>query len=295
MKPWIRKAQIVIFYLTSLALIGVTSALSGGVGFNFWKDTTWWINQALSYGAVTSVIIGTLMAVVSSKMEKDEEYQEIGNFISTFSRNRFRPSIWSRFALEFNRQRKRNKFSTRMKNKLSKIEDKAKQKDFNAWDSGDRKDNKYCRQRHYYETKIARALDCNNIDNFKIKYDKVTSDLILGGDFHSQKLDDEDSFVTKSKGWKVVKDKLPSMLISFGLMTFASSVFVDLSYNDTFVLNSLVKLVSLFWNIGQMIPYGEAYFITVVLKDMRFRKGVIQEYDTWVKKKVESKEVIDNA
>ena len=63
---------------------------------------------------------------------------------------------------------------------------------------------------------------------------------------------------------------------------FASSIIVSFTFNASTIISVLVKSITLLFQAFTTIRYANEWNETVTLKDIRFRKGLIIEYETWV-------------
>ena len=64
---------------------------------------------------------------------------------------------------------------------------------------------------------------------------------------------------------------------------FASSIIVSFSFDASMILSIFVKCITLLFQAFTTIRYANEWNETVTLKDIRFRKGVITEYHSWIK------------
>ena len=68
---------------------------------------------------------------------------------------------------------------------------------------------------------------------------------------------------------------------------FATSIVVSLNFNTARILPILIKLITLLFQAFMTIRYANEWNETVTIKDMRFRRGIVKEYDNWTKQEYE--------
>ncbi len=280
------KIQYIILYIISLFIIGITSLITGDLGWGQLQSATFYIQQALTYAAIICVIIATLLMIIDKFKSTDDEYKKCEEIIKNFAEKTYIPSIFSRYCEHVNLQRKERQLIYNIKKKLHRLEQKAKESDIYAWNNNKEqaiKDgNKYCVNRANLEKMLSSEWIKENLDTANVRYDRITSSVILGGRFSQADNFSVNDFITKYKAAKVARDKLPMILLSFGITSFISSIIMDFSFNATAVVTILTKILVLCFNTFMTIRYANNYTQTVTLFDIRFRKGITQEYNKWL-------------
>ena len=304
----VNRLQYIFLYILSFVIIGATSVITGEVGINLLKDPAYYITQLLIYAAILCITFATLYAYIDKFESTNEEYLDNINYISTFAKSKENiPSILSRFLEGFNKKRKVKQFEFNIKKKLHELENKRKYKifgprvyndrDFYIWNHGtleEKLNNKYCKARMELEEQLTEEYIKKNIDVKLIKYDKVTSDVLLGGFYKNYANSGPNDFIEKNPSMKVVKHKIPQLLYSFAFMFLLSSIVFDsISLNTNTLINICVKSLTLLWNCYTTIRYAQTYTQTVTLKDSRFRKGIILEYEKWLRQEAKETQRLD--
>lgn len=311
----INKLQYIFLYILSFIIIGATTILTGQLGLNALRDPSYYINQALTWAAILCVTFATLFAYIDKFKETNAEYLANEKYISDFASSKQNvPSIVSRFLEPFNRKRKIKQFKYNIHKKLYNLENKkmfgffgpriCKDKDLYIWNHGtleEKKKNRYCSKRLALEDQLSEETIERTIDKTFLKYDIVTTTIIFGGFYQNKDNESPNDFITKHQGRKIAKYKIPQLLYSFALTFILSSlVFDGFALNASNIINLTIKLVVLLWNCYTTLRYAETFSYSVTLKDSRFRKGVILEYEKWLQQEAakaleqDKKEALNN-
>ena len=285
----INKLQYIFLFVLSFVIVGAAAIVTGDIGFNIFKDPSFYINQLLTDAAILCITFATLYAYVDKFKETDVEYLSNIEYIRNFatSKNNI-PSILSRFLESLNRKRKIKQFEHNLRRQLFALENskKYKEEDFYIWNHGTQEEklaNEYCKKRMSLEEQLTKEYIEKVIDIKLIKYDKITSEIILGGFYKDSDNDSPNDFITKNPDAKVIKHKVPQLLLSFSLMFILSSfVFGGLVFNTNTIVNFCIKVLILIWNSYTALRFAKDFAQSVTLKDTRFRKGIILEYEKWL-------------
>jgi hypothetical protein len=295
---FIDKLQYITLFLLSFIIIGAASVITGDIGLNLFKEPSFYLNQLLTYAAIMCVTFAVLYAYLDKFKETDEEYLANMTYIKDFalSKNNV-PSILSRYLEKTNRYRKIKQFEHNIKKALFKLDNEKKYKlfgpnkyfteeDLYLWNHGtleEKKANAYCMKRMLLEEQLNKDYIEKVIDLKLVKYDKITSQIILGGFYKEDDNNSPNEFITKHPEAKVAKYKIPQLLYSFSIMFILSSlVFGELTINTNTVVNFCIKVAVLVWNSYTSLRFAKTYSQSVTLKDTRFRRGVIIEYLKWL-------------
>lgn len=293
----INKLQYIFLFFLSFVIVGAAAVITGDVGFNIFKDISFYINQLLTDAAILCVTFATLYAYLDKFKETDIEYLSNIEYIRTFATGKTNiPSILSRFLESINRKRKIKQFEFNLRRQLYLLENKRKfkwvgprvytEQDYYIWNHGtteEKQANEYCRKRLLIEDQLRKDFIEKNIDIKLIKYDKITSEIILGGFYKDSSKYGPNDFITKHPEAKVAKQKIPQLLTSFAVMFFLSSlVFGEITFNTNTIINFCIKVLVLVWNSYTSLRFAKDFSQSVTLKDTRFRKGIILEYEKWL-------------
>lgn len=293
----INKLQYIFLFFLSFIIVGAAAVITGDVGFNIFKEASFYINQLLTDAAILCVTFATLYAYLDKFKETDVEYLSNIDYIRTFATGKNNiPSILSRFLETINKKRKIKQFEHNLKRKLYFLENKRKfkwfgpktytEKDYYIWNHGtleEKQTNVYCKKRMFIEEQLTKEFIEKNIDIKYVKYDKITSEIILGGFYRDEDNNNPNDFITKHPESKVAKHKIPQLLFSFAMMFFLSSfVFGEILINTNTIINFCIKVLVLVWNSYTSLRFAKDFSQCVTLKDTRFRKGIILEYEKWL-------------
>ena len=280
-----KKAQYIIIYVLGFILIGATSLMSSNFGWKGFADLTFYVDVGLTYAALICVILATLLKIIDDFKLKDKEYLDSDKKIKDFAMKTYIPSIFSKYCDHTNKNRKLKQYVHNIKHKIYTLEKKASEEDLAVWVNGtqqEREANKYCKRRLLLEKQLTDTYIKANIDTTKVRYDKISTSVILGGYYAKDENKYVNDFVTKSKGWKATRENLPRILFGFAITSFASSIAVSFTFNTTQIIPIIVKCFTLIFQAFMTIRYANEWNQTVTLKDIRFRKGIISEYESWV-------------
>lgn len=283
---WLKKAAYISIYVLGFLLIGVTSLVSSNLGWKGFHDWSFYVDTCLTYSAIICIIIATLLKVIDDFKSKDTEYTEADKAIKEFATKSYIPSIFSKFCDYTNKKRKLKQYVHDIKRKIYALESKASEEDIAIWVNGDsekQRQNKYCIQRTLLEKQLTDDYIKKNIDTTKVNYDKVSASIVLGGYYEKDGNRFVNEFITKHKTIKATKENLPRLLFGFAMTCFATSIVVSLQFNTTMILPILVKCITLLFQAFTTVRYSNEWNQTVTLKDIRFRRGITQEYANWVK------------
>lgn len=301
---WLNRIYYIGMFLLALLLITGTDLFSAQVGFNALKEPTFYVKQIIVYIAVICVTFGTVYTYIDSYKEKNQEYKDADKFILEFASSKeYVPSILGLYLEDLNRKRKIAQYRFNIQKKLHKLESykpwyklskKYTDEDIHIWNKGtdeEKQKNEYCRKRLLLEEQLEEEFIQKNIDVLHVKFKKVTESVILGGYYDDEERNGPNEFVTKNIGGKILAYKLPKILLSFGWTFMLSMIIFDLtSFNVNAIMSIATKLGTLAWNAYTATRYAKELTETTIIKDIRFRRGIIVEYRKWIGQKVQAKE-----
>lgn len=305
---WINKVYYIAMFAIGLLLISGTDLFTAQIGFNSLKEYTFYIKQLVVYVAIICVTIGTVYSFIDSFKENNKEYLEANNFILEFAGSKENiPSILGKYLEELNRKRKIAQYKFNIKKKLHKLENyhpwytfkkTYTDEDIHIWNSGteeEKQNNHYCRKRALLEEQLSDEFIEKNIDVIHVKYKKVTESVILGGYYEDEDKNGPNEFVTNNLTGKVLRYKVPKILMSFGWTFMLSMVMFEFtSFNVNAIINIATKLGTLAWNAYTASRYAKELTQTTIIKDIRFRRGIIMEYKKWIEQQAGQQKEIKN-
>jgi hypothetical protein len=281
-----KKVQYILIYVCGFVLIGVTSLISGDVGWRGLNDWKFYVDTGLTYAAIICIIIATLLKIIDDFKAKDAEYIAADKDIKDFATKTYRPSLFSKFCDHTNKKRKLKQYVHDIKRKIYLLETKASEEDLHIWVNGTkeaRDKNEYCQKRLNLEKQLTDDYIKKNIDTTRVKYDKISSTIALGGYYSKEDNKYANEFITKNKSGKMAREQAPHLLFGFAMTCFSSSLLVSFAFDSSSIIPILTKCVTLLFQAYTTIRYANDWNQTVTLKDIRFRKGVITEYNNWIK------------
>ena len=278
------KIQYYLLFAIGFILAGLTSFITGKMSLANLQNASYYISTMLTYVAFLCIVASTVLKKVDDFVATDEEYLALDRGIRDFAVNTYRPTAFSKFLAKLNLERKKRQFHHDITKSLQLLDDTATDKERAIMVIGTEEEKRncdYCYKREAYIKQLDPDWIDQNVATMSVKYDQVTYDIILGG-FYSKNRDGVNPFITKNKTWKMIRDRAPGMLLSFAIMSFVSAMVLDIAYSPNAVLQLIVKILALFWNIYTALRYSEVWIQTVTLKDIRFRHGIVAEYNAWV-------------
>lgn len=281
-----KRIQYILIYVCGFVLIGVTSLISGDIGWRGLNDWKFYVDTGLTYAAIICIIVATLLKIIDDFKVKDKEYLEADKAIKDFATKTYRPSLFSRFCDHTNKKRKLKQYVHDIKRKIYLLETKASDEDLSVWVNGTKEDkdkNEYCRKRLNLEKQLTDDYIKKNIDTTKVDYDKISSAIALGGYYSKEDSKYANEFITKNKTGKMAREQAPHLLFGFAMTCFSSSLIISFAFDAASIIPILVKCITLLFQAYTTIRYANEWNQTVTLKDIRFRKGVITEYNNWIK------------
>ena len=300
---WIQRAFYVGMVMIGFVIAGATSILTQDVWFEAITDPAFYVNQLLTDVSIVFIIYGVLYACVDGFTETNEQFLLANKNINDFAVSKdYIPTIFGRFLEDLNYRRKEKQYEFDIKKKLARLDEarqfprfwkrKYGERDFFVWWHGtdeQRLSNEYCRKRQELEIKLSREYIDKNLKQVYVKYDKVTTDIVLSGAYRWSKRTVPNDFIEKHATSKVILHKLPAFLLAFGFMFFASSlVFGAIKFDWSALISFCSKLISLIWNMLITLRYAKKYCNETVLKDTLFRNGIVVEYKKWLVEEAES-------
>ena len=283
---WFKKAQYVILYLLGFGLIGITSLITGEIGFAGWRDARFYVDTILTYMAIICIIIATVLKIVDQFKETNQEYKDSNTKIQTFAEKSYIPSLFTKYADHANEKRKLKQYLFNIKKKIYNLEKSASEEDLHTWVNGTselKANNTFCKKRAFLEQQLTDNYIKKYLPTMFVEYDRITATVILGGYYSAHDADSANEFVTKNQGRKMLLDNLPRLLYGFAFTAFTSSLILDIAFSTNALISILTKTLVLCYQTFLTIRYANNWNEEVTLKDIRFRKGIINEYETWLK------------
>ena len=321
-KKW-KDIQIIFVYGFAIIFVGIMELLGieqtmGDSSLKFSLEFDRLLRRAplllASYASIAAYTAATLAKAVSEFKEASDDYKDLEKKIANFAQNEYRPTIFKRFCLHVNKKRKMNAWKAKIYKQWTKLEKKETENDLAAWDEWQKEkkekgnahlptENEYCLERARLERLTSEEYLEENVERLRVKYDAITSSVVLGGTKSSVDDITTDEYITKNKGLVVMADRAPTYMLSIALITMVTTILVDsfeLEMHWTawllFVLKFSSKIFAMIWTIYNVKKYAETYNVKVTLKDIRFRWGMCCEHNQWVRQQQKelSKETEDD-
>lgn len=313
------KIQYYVLIFLGFVIIGVSSAISGQVETGRWWTAGYYIDLISTYLAILFIISGVLLKAVMDFMERNKEYQEGTEDISKFAKETYRPLLFDKFSTVVNRRRKINQHKH---NTLIELRDldrlpiwvrlfdkqevellKKSQKLYATVITEDMSDeeikqlaqakatDEYCVKKDEIIKKLEPSWIEKNIDGLDISYDRINAAIILSGYYSKEENTSANDFITKDAKRRVVRDRGPLLLLSFGFSAFVGTIAIQLIFDASAFVSSLVKSIVLVYQMYLTHRYSLRFNEVVTLHDMRFRRGTVKEYENWVKGQVSEEQL----
>lgn len=282
----LNKLQFIALYLLGFLIIGAASVITGKIGFGSFKDIMFYVKNLLKYLSIILIVVATVMAMIDNFKETNPEYKMCNDKISSFVSETYVPSLFNNFLNYCNPKRKANQHIYNVKKKLHKLEVRTERKEkiFNRsmkrTSYFDRP--KYVKLKARYDYQLSDEYIANELPKKFVKYDRLSIGVILSGFYSTVELENPNDFVTKNKTARILKDKVPSMLVSFAFSSMISSLLINFRFDASAFLDILGSVLTLIYNTFVTIKYAENYCNEVTLNDIRFRKGTIVDYERWL-------------
>lgn len=300
------KLQFILLILLSFVLIAGVDLIKAGMGWDSVHDPYFYISNLVTDVALLLITFGTVYLVLDSLKANDSTYlttkEEIDNF--AISKENI-PSVLTRFLDQLNRKRKISQYEYNIMLKLYKLESKIKwyaylpivkwfvknptyysEEEMHIWLKGTEEEkakSAYCRKRKIYEEQLDKELIDQIIDMKYVKYDKITSAVLLN-DYYSRGSEAQvNDFVTKNENAQIARYRVPLLLLSFGFTFLISSLVLDsIRLNWMALITVSAKLLTIAWNVFTSYRYAKKHFVNITLHDVLFRRSIISEYKKWL-------------
>lgn len=262
------------------------------------------IENILSVTALTLMTIGIIYWLVEEFKKKNEDYLSAMGHVTSFIKEKYRPTIWTRFAIKLNKERKIKQYEEVLRVDLHHLESAASQSDILLWDEGlcDRtkehwKLNTYCQQRTYIEKRLDSKWLETNIHTVEVNFDEVTVDVVISGEYFPKKLGkvrQVNDFVTKGKSFKLIRSRIPMIIFGTAMIMFITSIVMNFDWTISTFVTIGFKILAMTWNAIISVKFSEDWNNNVTLNDAMFQAGIAQEYDYYIKDELKKKEGVSN-
>lgn len=296
----IERLQIVLLFLISFFIVGGASLFTANMGWELLKDGYFYLNQLITDVAIICVTFGSVYLYLDWFKENNKEYKDCIQYINNFASGETNiPSILLRFLESFNRKRKIAQYKYQIGLKLSKLDYvvlnfwlfkikklRYPEEEMHIWNKGTEEQkakSKYCRKRKMYEEQLDDKLINEIIDTIPVKYDRVTIGTLLSDYYTDTEEISPNEFIEKHENAQIVKYRIPKLFFSFGFTFLLSSViFETIVFNSAGLMALTVKIFTLLFNMWSSTMYAKKHANRITLHDVRFRKGVLMEYEKWI-------------
>ena len=284
---------IALLLLSGAVVAGLTDYITSDFDVTIFYRYSFWVNIITTNIGVLCIIIAILMIKIDEFKLNDIEYNDLNKKIVAFYLNKYQSTIFKKFCLETNTKNKIEAYKYSINKKYNKL--KPTPNDLYIYHNGTEEEklkNRYCKKVKYYETLLDPDYINNTINKRIVKYNTITDSLVFSGIPTDEKTKD---YVTKHKIGKVVLDLIPKFSLSLGMTFILASITPTLKDGITaaMIYNTATKLLTMLTQIYFAINYSNKYNQEVILHDIKFRYGVITDYEMWFtcKSKSTTKEV----
>lgn len=296
----IERLQIVLLFLISFFIVGGASLFTANMGWELLKEGYFYLNQLITDVAIICVTFGSVYLYLDWFKENNKEYKDCIQYINNFASGETNiPSILLRFLASFNKKRKIAQYKYQIGLKLSKLDYivlnfwffkikklRYSEEEMHIWNKGTEEQkakSKYCRKRKMYEEQLDDKLIDEIIDTIPVKYDRVTIGTLLSEYYIDTEEVGPNEFIEKHENAQIVKYRIPKLFFSFGFTFLLSSViFETIVFNSAGFMALTVKIFALLFNMWSSTMYAKKHANRITLHDVRFRKGVLMEYEKWI-------------
>lgn len=310
-KPNMRTLFTVMLYVMAFAIVTIVEFLSitqvnadGEVILTFSLDAFKKSLPAIitGYVAIAMYIAATMSLEINKFKTTNEQYKTLKENIAEFAKTTYVPTIFNQYCTIKNKERKLHAYKNKINKQWNKLERFQTYKNYEIWHSYINAlaqdpntpvpNNWYCKKRKRLEEKMTQEYIDTHINKVHIKFNALSSGVVLGGKVSANIDDYEDEFITKHKAMIVVADRAPHYMFMMAIMSFASSLAVE-AFSITlsvagallFAFKIITKICSMVFAIIGTIKYAAGYNDTVTLKDIIFRWGVCHEFSNWAKQR----------
>ena len=183
--------------------------------------------------------------------------------------------------IDVNKERKILAWKTKISNKITRLESRAKPKDIELFNFGkeeDKRQNKYCAKRQRLLVKLKDDYIIKNLPYLKVRYIKLRRYEITTGSFQRG----EDYQITTNTGNKIFKDNISKFLITFSIILLFVSIPLTFSeWKEEIIMIVALRLIPLFMNIANGKEYGKSYITHTLIGDLQFRLDTVIKYMEW--------------
>ena len=308
---WFERIQYVGLFFLSLILIAGIDIITADIGWGFITDPYFYISNVITDIALVLITYGVVYLYLDWYKENNKLYIEAKKTVDDFAMSdRNVPTIVGRFLTVINRKRKIIQYKFNIRLKLYMLENRKRvaaylpiikhfiknkyrysEEEMHIWYSGtpeEKEKSAYCRKRKMYEEQLNESLIEKIIDNEFVRYDKITTDVLLSEYYDNSSKQTTNDFVTKNEQGQIARYRIPKLILSFGFMLLISSLVLD---NYQFNLMSLItissKLLTIAANSYTSYRYAKKHAVSITLHDMLFRRSIIIEYDKWLTEEAE--------
>lgn len=307
----VEKLQFIALILLSLVLIAGVDLITAQIGWSSITDPYFYISNIITDVALLLITFATVYLVLDYLKENDPIYIATKKDIDDFAVSRDNiPSILSRFLEQLNRKRKINQYEYNILVKLYKLENQKKwyayipivgwfvknpnywtEEEMHLWNYGTEEEkakSRYCRKRKMYEEQLDPKLIQQIIDIKYVKYDKITTAILLNDYYSKGDNAQVNDFVTKDETGQIARYRIPLLVLSFGFTFLITSLVLDsIRMNWIALITISSKLLSILWNVFTSYRYAKKHFKNITLHDVLFRNSIIKEYYKWLKQEAD--------
>ncbi len=285
---------LILVYIIGFFWAGLGEWFRGNIDTESIGSTIWWANLFEKLAVNHLILLSTLFYKINKEMYVNPEVLEEEKKIKAAVDTTVHPTTFNPFMLVFNTERKIRRHKANVKALLDKLDDKAKLEDIEAWESGDRSKNSYCRKRYQLEKRhedefINKYVSTLKVDGFK----QIQSTFVTNGYSSRGWRSEDDNLVPERGGSKLAYDLGPKVLIMILMITALESIILEAVMAES----PIVAIIGTFFNVTPLVvqvfiglSYAARWIKEKVLVDFRKRKEIIALY---IEYKDNVKEAVD--
>jgi hypothetical protein len=290
----LKSIMLWVLWLLGISIMVIASAVLNARFGVIEKGMAFIFESVLNVVGVTMITFGIIFERIRRFVYEDERYKTFSDIVFNRSKQ-YRPTIWAQFVIPFNEERKIKAYRKRIIKQEHALDAKVSEEKILAWlkytpkqQLEDTFDDPYFIKKQQFLIKNEKWIK-EHINSLYVKYDEVNYGVIFGGYLDRTTSIDDNDFITKGKTLKIIRENMPRILLSSGVFVLLSSLVLQFELSATFYYLALVKIVVSFWSTYLAWIYTDNYNQEVTLKDIAFRAGVAEEYNTFICKQIEKR------
>lgn len=288
-----------VLILLSLIFIGLLELMKAGFNFSIFKQADFWLN------IITMCLASLLMICMALSIKLNRIETNLNEGTPGLQAKQLREAVnigsaninndIDRFIAETNLKRKKEAWKAKIKTEIFNLSNTFSMNDHIQYAQYEKSPEYFninqarskVRKRILLEEKLNNTYIDNNILNLKVRYTRITRQMIENG-----QLGYDDSLDSLSKSGKIfVKNVAPKFLLSISFTLFISSFYFDTKQINTInvIISFAYKLIILIINANFGRQFAKQFFNETTIHDLQLRRQWLTKYSDWRESKQKSK------